>query len=123
LLAFASADWVPTAETDALEYDGVPASTFFAPLALATASPCDPDCEPEDACDFIPEPCACEFRLAIDFTVGDETQRVFDHGTASLPAAGLSIRVVHAVTWSDIEGQNCVATDAPGRWHQFLVTR
>ena len=77
----------------------------FAPLALASASPREPDCEPRSGCSFIPDPCPCEFRIAIDFTHCDETQRVFDRGTASLSAAGLSIRVVHAVTWSDADGE------------------
>jgi hypothetical protein len=122
LFAFASAQRIPTAETDVDEWAEVPASTFFAPLELAAASPCEPDCEGAGG-GIITAPCECEVRLAIDFSVGDETQRVLDRGTGTLPAAGLSLRVDRAVQWAGIPDHRCNGTDDPGRWYTFIAVR
>lgn len=115
LLAYGTAAMMPTVGTDAYEGAEVPASSFFAPLELATSEPCEPDCEEQEGgSGFITDPCPCETRLAIDFTVGAETVRLLDRGSGTLPLAGLSLRVDRAVRANFGVGQCIAPTDSPG---------
>lgn len=94
LLAYARAEALPSAATDADDPgDLYPSSDFFAPLTLSGAWPCAPDCAPPGG-HFVVESC-CPQRGAVDFGYAGRTVRVHDQGREALvDPVGLDLRVL-----------------------------
>lgn len=94
LLAYASADALPGAATDADDPDDrYPPADFFAPLRLSETWPCPADCAPAGGL-FVVDTC-CRQRGAVDVGYDDETTQVHDRGRGELAGPGrLDVRVL-----------------------------
>lgn len=94
LLAYANADALPGAATDADDPDDrYPPSDFFAPLRLSETWPCPAACAPSGGL-FVVDTC-CRQRGAVEVGYGEETTLVYDRGRAELAGPGrLDVRVL-----------------------------
>lgn len=120
LLAYASAELLPSAFTDEHLAESFPTSDFFAPLVMVSAWPCEPECEPVGG-DFIEAGCPCKRRGAIDFDLAGETVRVFEDEVGELAAANFDLRV-HAARMTVVEDCD-PGSDFNATWFRLLATR
>lgn len=116
LLAHMGAPWVPGQSPEGPDY---PPPDFFAPLTVARVKGCEIEC-PREGQNFLGDPC-CHQRSAVDFTVDDETVRVYDANIGVLDASSMFELRVDSARWDFV---NCdPPSDSSGGWTELMAVR
>lgn len=101
--------------------------TLFAPLSLSAATDvCDIRCDEAEQ-SFLPASCPCTASVALDFSAGGATTRIYDHQRDELATdVGLyDIRVDDAYRTRNHDGTECAGPGTPEftSWYDVLLVR